>query len=94
MAKCDRLKCASGKPAVWSPVLVLTAIAGTEPARATLIMSLCDDCRDTMVLGDFVTDANWPTVEGIFDRERKRRPQRSLTVLDWVLTDGEPEALR
>lgn len=79
----------TGKPALWTPVLMLYALPNTVPAPAILGVKVCDDCRDTATLDNFLTDEGLAVIQRVFAAAGRMRPRREYSRLEWDLTEDE-----
>ncbi len=83
-----QMNCGGDKPGIWSPVMTFYAIAGTVGAPAVLGIRVCDNCRDTSTIDNFLTDEGFAMIASGFERVGKMRPRRELTTLGWNLVEG------
>jgi hypothetical protein len=91
-AKCGRIGCASEKPPIWCPVLVVYARPKTTPARGRLEIRFCDDCRELITVAMLLSDDGWRRVLGRWPRG-KALPQRALTELDFDLVELDEDPM-
>lgn len=81
--KCGRAGCE--RIALWRPVLLLRPprplVNGT--ASAELPLKVCDTCRMTTGVEDYVTDEGWQQICEGFHSVGRPPPERSRTTIEW-----------
>lgn len=68
------------------PVFVVYAPTSTksdEPIRVQLPLVVCDEHRESAVIGDFLCDEGWAQIVGVVTKAGYAEPERSRTELAW-----------
>lgn len=85
-APCTTPDCETGKPGLWQPVLVVCSpIAPEDAAHVPIELHLCDECKATASVEDFLVDSIWSQIVAAWD-DPTIPPVRQRTMLQWSRT--------
>lgn len=91
MRKCDKMACATGKPAEWTPIIWARCSRNPmAPARLVMDIYLCINCRDEATVDRVIPPENWPRIAAIFRHAGFAPPDPELTTMtfEFVAMEG------
>jgi hypothetical protein len=96
-AKCSLVRCTSGKPGLWEPIVLLwperVSFLPAQPASINIIgHALCGECVARVTVRDVIPTYNeWDKIVKHFNEQKKAKPSFRTAKLTFMIPETRVE---